>query len=261
MKKLPDFTLFAAACCALAASLMAAEPASPGKAAEVPAKAPSPAPVPGSNQLTAAEKAEGWELLFDGATFKGWRGYGTAGMPAGGWAIENGMIRTIAGEGRFGGGEIITERKFDNFEFSWEWCMSEGGNNGVKYFVTEERRGAPGPEYQMIDDERHADAKRGPLYRTGAFYDVLVPIEDKPLKKPGEWNLSKLVVRGSHVEHWLNGKMILSYEAGSAQVMEGVARSKFKNQPGFGEKIVGHLMLTYHFDACWFRNLKVRDLK
>jgi hypothetical protein len=253
MNPLRHFAAIALASSALVSLSLAAEPAA------VPA-AKASSPVAGINQLTPAEKAEGWELLFDGSTFAGWRGFGSQGLPTAGWAIEDGLIRTTTGS-RFGTVDLITERKFDNFEFSWEWRMSEGGNNGIKYFVTESRRGAPGPEYQMIDDERHSDAKRGPLYRTGAFYDVLVPAEDKPLKQPGEWNVSKLVVRGSHVEHWLNGKNILSYEAGSAQVKEGVARSKFKEQPGFGEKIVGHLMLTYHFDVCWFRNLKVRELK
>ena len=210
------------------------------------------------NQLTPEEKTAGWRLLFDGTTFAGWRGYGLEGLPAAGWEIKDGLLKTVP---KVRGAELITVEKFTDFDLSWEWRIAEGGNNGVKYFVTEARRSAPGHEYQMIDDARHPDALRGPLYRTGAFYDVLVPAADKPVKPAGEWNSSRLVVRGNQVEHWLNGRNILTYEAGSAEVKAGVARSKFKNEAGFGDKITGHLMLTYHTDECWYRNLKVRELK
>ncbi|MEI6862130.1 MAG: DUF1080 domain-containing protein [Verrucomicrobiota bacterium] len=213
--------------------------------------------VPATNELTAAEKADGWMLLFDGQTFKNWRGYRMPGPPATGWAIKDGLLKTVP---NVRGGELITEKKFTDFELSWEWRVAEGANNGVKYFVTEERPGAPGHEYQMIDDARHSDARRGPLYQTGAFYDVLPPAADKPIKPAGEWNASRLVVRGNRVEHWLNGKKILAYEVGSPEVKTGLARSKFKDQPEFGDKITGHIMLTYHDDECWFRNLKVREL-
>lgn len=209
------------------------------------------------NELTAAEKAEGWQLLFDGKTLGGWRTY--AGKPAGGWEVlPDGTLHAIA---KVQGVELITEKKFDNFELTWEWKLPLAGNNGVKYFVTEERPSAPGAEYQMLDDLRHPDGKAGPLRQTAAFYYVLPPAADKPYREAGEWNQSKIVVRGKTVEHWLNGKNVLTYEAGGEAVKAGVAASKFVREPGFGDKIVGHIMLTYHSDDCWYKNIKLRELK
>jgi hypothetical protein len=209
------------------------------------------------NELTAAEKAAGWTLLFDGASFAGWRGYRLPGLPAQGWEINDGTLRAVP---KVKGAELITTRTFTDFELSWEWNIAEAGNNGVKYFVTEDRPKSPGVEYQMIDDQKNSDAVSNPLHQTAAFYDVLPAAADKPLHPPGEWNRSQVVVRGRHVEHSLNGRLVLSYELGSDAVKAGLARSKFKDQPGFGEKITGPIMLTYHGDACAFRNLKVREI-
>jgi hypothetical protein len=209
------------------------------------------------NELTSAEKSAGWVLLFDGKTLNGWRPY--AHKPAGGWDVVDGTLHAI-GKTK-GGSELITEKKYDNFEFSWEWKLPEAGNNGVKYFVTEERKTAPGHEYQMLDDKRHPDAGAGPIRQTAAFYYVLPPAADKPYREAGQWNQSKIVVQGKTVEHWLNGKLVLKYEAGSPEVKAGVAASKFAKEPGFGDKIPGHLMLTYHNDDCWYKNIKLRELK
>lgn len=208
------------------------------------------------NQLTAAEKSAGWQLLFDGQTMKGWRTY--AGKPAGGWEVVDGTLHAIA---KVKGAELITEKKFKDFEFSWEWKVPVAGNNGVKYFVTEARTKSPGHEYQMLDDNGHPDGKIGPHRQTAAFYDVLPPAADKPSRAPGEWNQSRIVVKGNTVEHWLNGKNVLTYVLGSPEVKAGLAKSKFAKDPGFGDKIEGHLMLTYHQDNCWYRNIKIRELK
>jgi hypothetical protein len=210
----------------------------------------------GDNELTEAEKAQGWQLLFDGKTLDGWRTY--AGKQAAGWEVKDGTLHAIANAR---GVELITEKKYDNFELAWEWKLPPAGNNGVKYFVTEQRPSAPGHEYQMVDDVRHPDGKIGPLRQTAAFYYVLPAAADKPYREAGEWNQSKIVVRGNIVEHWLNGKKVLTYEAGSDAVKAGVAASKFVREPGFGAKIPGHIMLTYHNDDCWFRNIKLRELK
>jgi hypothetical protein len=207
------------------------------------------------NELTAAEKSAGWTLLFDGKTLNGWRPYGN--KPAGGWEVVDGTLHAIA---KVKGVELITEKKFHDFEFSWEWKLPEAGNNGVKYFVTEARPGAPGHEYQMLDDARHPDGKIGPHRQTAAFYDV-IPAADRPTKPVGEWNASRIVVKGNRVEHWLNGKNVLSYELGSDLVKAGLAKSKFAKYPDFGTKIDGHIMLTYHQDNCWYRNIKIRELK
>jgi hypothetical protein len=203
-----------------------------------------------------ASRAAAEESLFDGKSLGGWRGYRNA--PVTGWEVVDGTMHAI---GKSRGVDLVTEKKYSDFELTWEWKLSLAGNNGVKYFVTEDRPSAPGHEYQMIDDANHSDGKRGPKWQTGSFYDVLPPAADKPMKPVGEWNTSKIVVRGNHVEHWLNGKQILVYELGSPEVVEGLAKSKFAKAAGFGDKIAGHIMLTYHSDDCWFRNIRIRELK
>lgn len=208
------------------------------------------------NELSATERVAGWHLLFDGKSLAGWRGYLDA--PIAGWEIRDGTLHTLA---KSKGVPLITTKTFSDFEFAWEWKLAPAANNGVKYFVTEERPSAPGHEYQMLDDERHPDGKIGPHRQTAAFYDVLPPAADKPTKPIGDWNSSRIVVRGNRVEHWLNGRLVLAYELGSPAVKAALAKSKFAQEPHFGEKIAGHLMLTYHDDECWYRNLKLCELK
>lgn len=211
------------------------------------------------NTLTAEEKRAGWQLLFDGRSFDGWRPYRKqAGEAITGWEVKDGTLHCLP---KAKGDQPITVRKFKDFEFVWDWKILPKGNNGVKYFVTEARPKSPGPEYQMLDDAGHPDGRIGPHRQTASFYEVLAPSLDKPLRPPGEWNTSKIVVRGLKVEHWLNGRKVLAYELGSDEVKAGIARSKFKNEAGFGDKIEGHLLLTYHNDDCWYRNLKIRELK
>jgi len=210
-----------------------------------------------ANSLTAEEVAAGWKLLFDGASLKGWRLYGKKAAPESGWMVEDGLLKKLPKQR---GGDIVTEAKFDNFDLRWEWRVAAGGNNGVKYLVTEERPSAPGHEYQLIDDTGHPDGKLGAKRQTASFYDVLPPAADKPLKPVGEWNESRVLIQGNHVEHWLNGAKVLEYELGGETVKAAVAQSKFKNSAGFGTKIAGHIMLTDHQDECWFRNIKIREL-
>ncbi|MBM3855372.1 MAG: DUF1080 domain-containing protein, partial [Verrucomicrobia bacterium] len=205
------------------------------------------------NELTPAEKKAGWQLLFDGQTLTGWRPFNKKTAPVTGWEVVDGTLHALP---KSKGDAIITVRKFRDFEFSWDWKLAPKGNNGVKYFVTEARPKSPGPEYQMIDDAGHPDGRLGADRQTAAFYEVLPPAPDKPLRPIGEWNTSKIVVQGRTVEHWLNGRKVLTWEIGSDAVKAGIAESKFKHEAGFGDKIEGHLMLTYHNDDCWFRNLK-----
>jgi hypothetical protein len=212
------------------------------------------------NVLTAAEKSAGWTLLFNGKSFDGFRAYNKpAGTALTGWEVKDGMLKTIPAT--TGGLEIITEKQYTDFEFSWEWKLALGANNGIKYCVTEARPKAPGYEYQMLDDVRHADAKFGPIRRTASFYCVLPPDTSKAYREAGEWNFSRVVVKGNHVEHWLNGVNVLTYDLGSEAVKAGVATSKFAKEKGFGDKITGHIMLTYHHDEAWYRNVKIRELK
>ena len=206
-----------------------------------------------ANVLTEAEKAAGWKLLFDGKTLNGWHSFKRAEAPKQGWIIEGDWLKCVA-NGH--GGDLVSRDEFNDFELSWEWRIPPKGNNGVKYFITEDRTQAIGHEYQMIDDA----VVQNPKYTTASFYDVLPPKSDKPLKPPGETTHSRVVVQGNHVEHWLNGDRVLAYELGSEEVMAGVAKSKFKNVPGFGTKIKGHILLTEHHDEASFRNLKIREL-
>ncbi|MCX6908785.1 MAG: DUF1080 domain-containing protein [Verrucomicrobia bacterium] len=212
------------------------------------------------NTLTAKEKAAGWQLLFDGQSLAGWRAYKTpkgTGEIGAGWKVEDGLLKKLAG---VKGGDIITEKQFDDFELTWEWRIEKGGNNGVKYFVTEARPQAPGHEYQMLDDEFEKWAKMPAKDHTASFYQVLPPVADKGYKPAGEWNCSRILIKGNHVEHWLNGKKAIEYELGSEAVKTAVAESKFKKYPDFGQKIKGHIMLTDHTDEAWFRNIKLREL-
>lgn len=209
------------------------------------------------NQLTAEEKAAGWKLLFNGHDLEGWRQFGKQSPPGPGWKVEDGVLKKTA---KVRGGDIITTNRFDDFEFAWEWRLEPKGNNGIKYLVTEQRPGAPGHEYQMIDDVLGGDAG-APKRQTASFYDVLPPAANKPAHPAGDWNSSRVLIRGRHVEHWLNGARVLEYELGSEEVKAAVAKSKFKNAARFGEKIQGHIMLTDHGDAVWLRNLKIREIK
>lgn len=208
------------------------------------------------NTLTAAEKAAGWKLLFDGKKIEGWRSYGKDSFPAEGWVIEDDTLHKQEGKKP---GDIMTAKTYQNFEFSWQWKLPEGGNNGVKYMITPERKATVGHEYQMIDD--NSPSVKSEYASNASFYLVVKPTADKPNKPMGEWNTSRILVRGNSAEHWLNGVKVLDYECGSPEVMEQVQLTKFKKYPGFGEKVTGHILLTDHKDPCWFRNLKIREIK
>ena len=216
----------------------------------------SPAP----NALTAAEKKQGWVLLFDGTTLDGWRGYKKADAGGTRWQVENGTLtlpkETVAGTRA---GDIISKDTFEQFELAFDWRVAEGSNSGLKYFILEDRDSAIGHEYQLIDDERHPDAKIGPHRQTAAFYDVL-PAAQRPTKPAGEWNSSRVVVRNQTVEHWLNGTKVLQYELNSPALNAAIEKSKFKGIERFGKRQSGHILLQDHSDQVWFRNVKVRRL-
>jgi len=213
------------------------------------------------NQLTAEETAAGWKLLFDGKTTQGWHTFKTQSFPDKGWMVEDGWLHCLGkGGGSKGGGEIISDGQFNDFELQWEWKLASAGNSGVKYFVLESRKDPLGHEYQMLDDERATGVDRGNRKQlTAAFYAVLAPT-NPPIKPPGAINSSRIVVKGKHVEHWLNGVKVLEYECGSEVVKAAVAVSKFKSITGFGDKVRGHLLLQDHNCEVWFRNVRIREL-
>ncbi len=225
------------------------------------AAAASLVPAAPANQLTDEQKAAGWKLLFDGKTTQGWRMFKQHSFPDKGWVVEDGWLHCLGkGGGNKGGGEIITDAQFNDFELQWEWKLTPAGNSGVKYFVIESRNEALGHEYQMIDDERAPGVDKGNRKQlTASFYAVLAPAHP-PVRPPGEVNSSRVLVQGNHVEHWLNGKKVLEYECGSEAVKAAVAASKFKDKAGFGDKVKGHILLQDHNSEVWFRNVKIREL-
>ena len=220
------------------------------------------------NELTKAEKKAGWKLLFDGKSFNGWRGFHKEIVPEG-WIIEDNCISRVQAHGELGqaGGDLITGDQFENFEFSLEWKISKGGNSGIKYLVSEtlppKGRSAVSFEMQVLDDDNHPDAKMGinGNRKASALYDIMPPNDKKKLKPVGEFNQIRLVVKGNHIEHWLNGAKVLEYERESEALKELIAKSKFNKNPEFGTFAKGHILLQEHGDKVWYRNVKVRALK
>ena len=157
-------------------------------------------PASGSKPAARAQAPAGVSL-FDGKTLQGWRGYKRPDATGSRWKAEDGMLTLDRDDGKDtrGARDIITTETFDLFDLTWEWKVSQGGNSGLKYFVLEDRDSAIGHEYQMIDDERHPDAKIGPHRQTAAFYDVLAAPQPRPLKPAGEWNTSRIRVAPSRV--------------------------------------------------------------
>jgi hypothetical protein len=217
------------------------------------------------NTLTPAEQQAGWTLLFDGTSADAWRGYQKPDLGGLRWVVEDGCLALPQADkaDTAGARDIITKDQFDDFELAWEWRVQAGSNSGVKYFVRENRPDAIGHEYQLIDDARHEDAaEREGRRSTAAFYDVLAaPAAKSRIKPAGEFNQSRIVARKNHVEHWLNGAQVLTYELDTDALRAAIADSKFKGVEGFDRHVRGHLLLQDHGDAICFRNIKVRELR
>ena len=199
--------------------------------------------------------------LLDGKSLKGW--VTEKGEPAQldtGWTYEaDGVLHLKAGSKA---GNLLTDRDYTSFILEWDWKVAPGGNNGVKYRVKKyEKGGWLGPEYQMLDDSKHPDGKAGASHTTASIYYLYEPAVDKPLNPAGQWNHSKIALQGNHVEHWLNGKKTCEAQIGSADWKERVAKSKFNKAGDFGENTAGRIMITYHNDETWYRNLVVTELK
>ena len=210
------------------------------------------------NILTKKEKKDGWELLFDGTSPNHWRAVHKVDFPGKGWKIENGEM--ISGKG----GDIVTKRQYSDFEFVWEWKMDDlGGNSGVKYLVKERNNTALGIEYQILDDENHpwminGKMKPGDFHTMGAVYELYPVMVEKKVNPVGQWNMGKIKVRGNHVEHWLNDVKLVEYDRGGEDFKDRIAKSKFKDAPGFGLHQEGHIMLQDHGSVVHFRNMKIK---
>ncbi|MDF7814997.1 DUF1080 domain-containing protein [Hymenobacter sp. YC55] len=218
------------------------------------------APKPIDNTLTKAEAKAGWVLLFDGKSLGNFKGFKKDAVPSS-WQIEDNAI-ALTGKG---GGDILTKNQYENYELVLDWKISEGGNSGIIYNVSEDPQYSAtystGPEMQVLDDERHPDAKMGKNNnrQAGSLYD-LIPLSTPAVKPAGQWNTVKLVVNKGHVEHWLNRKKVVEYQLLSPEWEAMVKDSKFNSMPGYGRTQKGHIALQDHGDKVWYKNIKIRTL-
>lgn len=222
------------------------------------------------NNLSAAEKQAGYNLLFDGASTKGWKGAYKPGFPDKGWEVKDGSLNVMAASGAesTNGGDIVTTKQYGAFDLSFQFRLTTGANSGLKYFVTltENNPGsAIGLEYQVLDDKVHPDAKMG---RDGnrtmsSLYDLIAAKKsDRFVRPPGQWNYARVIVYpNNHVEHYLNGIKVLEYERGSQAFRDLVAISKYKKWTNFGEAKTGYILLQDHGNDVSYRSIKIKELK
>ncbi|OYX18624.1 MAG: hypothetical protein B7Z16_08610 [Algoriphagus sp. 32-45-6] len=222
------------------------------------------------NELSDLEKKNGWKLLFDGKTSKGWKGAYKESFPEKGWTINDGILTIQKSDGSESTnfGDIVTTEKFAAFDLAFDFKITEGANSGVKYFVTlsEGNKGsAIGLEYQILDDVNHPDAKQGiDGNRTLASLYDLIKADKQPrfVRKPGEWNQGRVVVYpDNRVEHYINGVKVVEYVRGSKEYRDLVAISKYKVWENFGEAAEGHILLQDHGDEVHYKNIKIKSLK
>lgn len=246
------------------------------------------------NTLTPEERKQGWILLFDGKTFKGWVDPSKMTPPGDAWAIEDGAIHTLKHPKITE--DLFTTKKFGDFELAFEWRVSKAGNSGLKYriqhhlFVDNPRpserfeasverafnepikqrpdKGQDyviGFEYQMTDDSENRDARSNPKHTAGALYDMVVP-SSAAAKPAGEWNQGRIVVHGKHVEHWLNGTKVVDASLDDPKVLDGV-KTRWRDAPHVLKLLAEQpksecpISLQNHGDDAWFRSIKVRPLK
>ena len=220
------------------------------------------------NTISEREAKEGWKLLFDGKTTNGWRGDKLDKFPAKGWVVENGILKVLAGNGgeSTNGGDIVTTRTYRNFILKVDFKITKGANSGIKYFVDPSMNkgagSAIGCEFQILDDLRHPDAKLGVKgnRKLGSLYDLIPAPANKPFDI-NKFNTAMIVVRGNHVEHWLNGVKLLEYERNNQEWNALVAYSKYKNWPNFGNFTDANILLQDHGNEVWFKNVKILELQ
>ncbi|MFS4467406.1 DUF1080 domain-containing protein [Maribacter sp. 2210JD10-5] len=224
-------------------------------------------PIITKNALGSDEIKNGWKMLWDGKTTKGWRGARLDDFPDNGWKIEEGVLTVLASEGgeSEAGGDIVTKETFSDFELKLDFMITEGANSGIKYYVDTDLNKGPGSsiglEYQILDDTRHPDAKLGNhegSRTVASLYDLIKADPNKPMYPPGEWNTAHIVSKNDHVEHWLNGMKVLEYERKSPEYKKLVSESKYVKWPNFGEVESGHILLQDHGNKVSFKNIKIK---
>ena len=225
-----------------------------------------------ADSLTVEEARAGWTLLFNGRNLDGWMWSNATPVPVPCWKVTNGLLQTAPGQCE--PTYLLTRESFEDFEMAFEWKSQRGGNSGVKYrfqgyWVNKELRQAPeGPgriepvalEYQIIDDEAHPDALTGPTHSTAAVYEYWAPKKETPAKAD-VWHTSRIIARGSHVEHWLDGKKVVDIQLDSPEVQESFAKSRRRgSSPVLAkhERRSSPIALQFHDGEVWFRNVKIR---
>jgi hypothetical protein len=220
--------------------------------------------VPEHNTLSAEEEEAGWILLFDGVSTEGWRGYNRETFPEEGWAVQDGNLVVFASDGSEAGlgGDIVSDTEFSSFELTFDFQVSPVGNSGVFYLVQEhegEELWEVAPEFQVLDDTAYIEMGTMDMHKhlTGDNYD-LHPSRVAASNPIGEWNHGRILVDGTHVEHWLNGQMTVSYELRSPEWEELVAASKFADAPHYGRATSGRIGIQDHGHEIRYRNIKIR---
>lgn len=214
------------------------------------------------NKLTKEEKADGWNLLFDGKTLNGWRDFNGDKL-TGPWFVKDGTIQAKGGGGD-ASGYIVTDKTYENFDLAWEWKIADGGNSGMLYHVVENPAFkvpyVTGPEYQLIDNIGFPE-KLEEWQKTAADYAMHLVDTSKLIIKPaGEWNTSRIVFDNGHVEHWLNGEKVIEFQAWTDDWFARKHSGKWENAPEYGLAQKGVICLQDHGSAAWFRNMKIKEL-
>ncbi len=222
------------------------------------------------NNLSEQEKVQGVKMLFNGKDFTGWRAVHGDKMPEKRWNVVNGIIEISPSDGSETGNDIVTTQQYGAFELTFDFKLTDGANSGIKYFVNEEfesgGKSGIGLEFQVLDDEKHPDAKLGAAgNRTLASLYDLIPsykLDKRFQKKIGEWNQARVVALPNNmIQHWLNGFKVLEYERKSNIFNVLVARSKYEKYKGFGAGDKGNILIQDHGNSVFYKNVKIKELK
>lgn len=211
------------------------------------------------NRLSDAQEKEGWKLLFNGRNLDGWKRYKDRENNS--WEVVDGTLHCKPANAADKRSDILTVDQYADFELSFDWKIAPRDNSGVIYRATEEfdQPYLSGPEYQVIDDENYPD-KLTPTQTSGSNYDMHAAPADKPINPPGQWNTGKIVAKGNHVEHWLNGVKVVEYEINSPEWKKLKDGSKWKDAKGYGIAPKGHIDLQDHGGEVWYRNIMIKTL-